>query len=198
MFTTLSVLTRALLERDVCEDDGEIAQKSLPFIYYIGRESTIFNIKNFVYYSSLSLIESILIFFFTSEIMVNTTQMSITGQTPDLWASSITQFTCVILMVNYRLIITQRFHTLVNILMISISSYLSYIGYIIFGSYFDYSTSQATLHELIYFPHFYLVIFLISSLSLIYNLAIETWEIEFSNKPSSRIRKYIKVNYFLY
>jgi magnesium-transporting ATPase (P-type) len=97
VFTALPLFFKALLEQDVNEEDGEFIKEHIPYTYYQGRESLIFNIKNFFYNVAEAICESILIFFFTTYMMHYSITQNEMGDTADLWANSLTQFTAIIL-----------------------------------------------------------------------------------------------------
>lgn len=195
LFTTLPILIVSLLERDIQEDDGEVIEKALPYTYYLGRESQVFNIAIFVRQCFIALCESIIVFFVVLYIMnSNEHIMSKDGYVADIWATSITQFTCIILIVNYRLLVYQRYHTIFNTVVIVVTSYFLYFCYFIVSGYISFSKSQGTINELISFPHFYLCIFLITSICFLFELGFKTWEIQIRKQPPSLLRKYIKVS----
>lgn len=121
--------------------------------------------------------------------------LSANGYVPDMWANSITQFTCIIFVVNNRIIFSQRLHTMLSSLTLVLTSYILYLSYFVFSSYFEYSKSQGTMHELVKFPHFYLLLFLIFSMSLLFELAVLSYEIFFVPEPTNLIRTYIQVRF---
>lgn len=194
MFTTLPLLIKAVFEKDITDDDSEICQKAIPYVYYLGRESKIFSIKTFFNTVIISLIKAITIFYIISHVMEGIVPLSSNGYVPDMWANSITQFTCIIFVVNNRIVFSQRFHSILSSLTLVLTSYLLYISYFVFSSYFEYSKSQGTMHELVKFPHFYLLIFLIFSLSFLFELAMLAYEIFFVSEPPNLLRTYIQVS----
>lgn len=85
--------------------------------------------------------------------------------------------------------ITGRHFTIYNILFILLSVG-SYIGYVVFSNYFDYSKSMGMLSGLVVFPQFYLSVFLISSIQFLIDFGISSVEHQFSEDPVSYLRKY--------
>lgn len=192
LFTTFPLLIKALLERDVCEEDGKIARKALPYLYYLGRTSRVFNTKAFLYNCGISIIESIIIYFVSYLALDSISILSSDGQAPDLWSFSLTQFTTIIIVVNTRLILTQRFHTLIHFMAIFLTSFLSYFIYMVISSEFSFSKSQGTALQLFHCPNFYLAVFLVAGASFFYELAILTYKVNFVNSPSGLLSNYLK------
>jgi len=85
------------------------------------------------------------------------------------------------------------YHTWINFFVLSITSYGSYVAYYFFASQFSYSKSQATQFTLLTFPQFYLIIFLISSLTFLYDISKNFIKINFSIEPATLLRKYLYV-----
>jgi hypothetical protein len=78
-------------------------------------------------------------------------------------------------------------------LIIFLTSYLTYFAYFLFSSVMDFSKSQATIFALFSFPQFYLTIFLVSTMCLLYDLGISFISINFKDLPTNLLRKYINV-----
>ena len=95
---------------------------------------------------------------------------------------------------NYRLLVSQRFHTWINALVIIITSYGSYIGYFFFSSQFDFSKSMATKDSLFTFPQFYLVIFITSSMTFLYDMGKNFILVNYFDEPATLLRRYLVVN----
>ena len=153
----------------------------------------IFNIKKFFISIGIAILQSVIVFFFIEFIMTGDTH-SPNGQVADFWCNSLTQFSSIVLIVNYRLIVSSRYFTWINILVLLITSYCSYIGYFIFSAHFNYSQSEATMQELVKFPQFYLSIFLVSSICFLADLGYSYFDLDFIDTPPNLLRKYIRVS----
>ena len=97
IFTSLPLLFKAIMEQDVNDDDGEFVKRMIPYTYYQGREGIIFNIKNFIFNVVQAILESIVIFFMITYMMISTIPQNDSGFVADFWAVSETQFTVIIL-----------------------------------------------------------------------------------------------------
>ena len=97
IFTSLPLLFKAIMEQDVNDDDGEFVKRMIPYTYYQGREGIIFNIKNFLFNVVQAVLESIVIFFMITYMMITTIPQNSSGFVADFWAVSKTQFTVIIL-----------------------------------------------------------------------------------------------------
>lgn len=60
---------------------------------------------------------------------------------------------------------------------------------------FAYSNSQGTRNELLSFPQFYLCIFLISGMTLLWDLGVYFIEINYFDEPVTLLRRYLVVIY---
>ncbi len=100
-------------------------------------------------------------------------------------------------MVNYRLLVSQRHHTQWNTWIIIITSYLSYLLYLIVSSYISFSKTYATISILLTFPQFYLGIFIISSIAFLADLLIITYNHNFDDVPVNLLRRFTNVIKFL-
>jgi magnesium-transporting ATPase (P-type) len=102
-FTSTPLLFKALFERDFVDPeqleekttDDNFFNRNLPYAYYVGRESLIFNLKNLSWDIFLSFSYSVLVYFWTNYCIVNSIEQN--GNIPDYWVLSLTQFTSIIL-----------------------------------------------------------------------------------------------------
>jgi hypothetical protein len=69
-------------------------------------------------------------------------------------------------------------------------SVASYIGYVVFSNYFDYSKSMGMISGLVVFPQFYLSVFLISSIQFLIDFGMSFVDFEFSENPVTYLRRY--------
>lgn len=111
IFTALPLLFKALLEQDVIELSMEYPDQEkkfstdqfkqyisnmIPYTYYKGRESLMFNLNTFLINIFIALLHSILIFFCVEYYMFNNT-LTQSGYSADLWTVSQVQFTAIIM-----------------------------------------------------------------------------------------------------
>jgi magnesium-transporting ATPase (P-type) len=101
IFTALPLLFKALMEQDITSEDEEkdkFLRNNICKTYYQGRESIIFNLGNFFLEILMSVIGAIVIYYFVIGIFHNIPLVQ-EGYSSDLWITSTTQFTNII-MVN--------------------------------------------------------------------------------------------------
>lgn len=111
MFTALPLLFKALLEQDVIdlsleypdqkekfqhENLKDYVSKHVPYTYYLGRESTLFNLNAFLLNIAAALIHSIILYYCIEYYMYNNSLNS-DGHVSDLWTISEVQFTTIIM-----------------------------------------------------------------------------------------------------
>ena len=116
IFTALPLLFKALLEQDVIELSNEYPDskdkfdtdelktyitKHVPYTYYRGRESILFNFNAFVVNISLALVHSTIIFF-CIEYFIFQTPLTSNGLNSDLWTISQVQFTTIIIVIKFN------------------------------------------------------------------------------------------------
>lgn len=78
-----------------------------------------------------------------------------------------------------------------NVLVILLTSYLTYIVYFVVSAEFSFSNSIATRDALFSFPQFWLAIFLISSMTFLYDLALNFISLNFFDEPNNLLRRYV-------
>lgn len=86
--------------------------------------------------------------------------------------------------------VSQRYHTIINFVVILVTSYMSYIAYFFISALYSFSKSQATAFNLIKNPQFYLAIFLISGIIFLYELARIYLRLNIIDDPINLIKKY--------
>ena len=88
---------------------------------------------------------------------------------------------------------SQRYHTLLNVLATGILSYGVYFAYFFVSSGLSFSKSEATRESLTSFPQFYLVIFLVSSMTLLFDLATNFFVLNFVDEPTNLLKRNLSV-----
>lgn len=147
ILTALPLMARALLEKDVVPPTrayyhsisdtstaDEVALKKvrdyMADIYYVGQNNMIFNWVLFVGYIANGFLHSFAIFFIPLYIFEENKIMDADGHNSDMWAFSITAFSCILLTVNMKLILASRYWNWFNIvctLGLSIGLYFAFI-----------------------------------------------------------------------
>jgi magnesium-transporting ATPase (P-type) len=108
LFNSLPLIIKALFEKDFVDPEEKIGFSSdksffannIPFTYYVGKESLIFNHINLFYNLSISLIYSIIVYFCVTYIMRDSVAGTL-GYMADYWVISITQFSAIILVILF-------------------------------------------------------------------------------------------------
>ena len=96
-------------------------------------------------------------------------------------------------MVNYRLLVSQRHHTKWNIWITILTSYFIYLFYLVISSYIEFSKTYSTIGTLLSFPQFYLGIFLISSITFLFDLMLSSYNLNFIDEPVNLLRRFANV-----
>ena len=96
-------------------------------------------------------------------------------------------------MVNFKLLVSQRYQTTINFLIIIFTSYLSYFAYFFASAKFEFSKSQATNYHLIKYIHFYLNILFVSGVFFLVELGLYYIRLNWFDNPINLIKKYTNV-----
>ena len=99
-------------------------------------------------------------------------------------------------MVNYRLLVSQKHHTSWNFWILVLTSYLTYLLYLIIASYISISNTYSTIASLLSYAHFYLSIILISSITFLFDLMITSFYHNFVDEPVSLLRRFVNVKIY--
>ena len=189
VFTSLPLLFKALLDQDISERDGQFIKEHISYCYYNGRESINFNLKIFTINLIESCIFSLIVFFFT-EYMIQI-PLNSTGDLSDHWICSNTQFTAVILIVNYRILLNIKYHTWINWIIIFVTSYGLYFLFFYVSSLFSFFKSMNVAKVIFKYPNFYLILFLTVHIEFIFDLFYYSFHLNFIDNPVNLLRKYI-------
>lgn len=111
IFTALPLLFKALLEQDVIELSDEYPEykdkfdtdnlnnyisNNIPYTYYLGRESLLFNLDSFLVNILYAFLQSILVYYCNEYFLYQNT-LTYDGYSSDLWTISQVQFTTIIM-----------------------------------------------------------------------------------------------------
>ena len=145
LFTSLPLGARALLDHDVKPDDGEIVYLMLPFLYLENRENPIFTIKKFFLSLVKGTAHSLINFFWVIYIMDESFNEK--GKMGGLWFCSINLFTNILIIVSIDLLIYTKYHTLINVSILIVITFISYIIFLILVHNMTMFNSVGTIKE---------------------------------------------------
>ena len=164
LFTSLPLGTKAILDIDVCRDDGDIVYKMLPFIYKENRDDPIFTlgkfclnlIKGLIY----SLINNLFVIYTIDHIQINKK-----GQMAGIWFMSVNIYTNILIIVTVTLLITTKYHTWIHFVILFVVTFLAYIVFIFIVERITAFNSVGTMGVAFNSPVMWLNIVLISGFS---------------------------------
>jgi hypothetical protein len=90
-----------------------------------------------------------------------------------------------------KLMVSQRFHTVINFFVIGFLSFGIYFAYFFIAANFSFSKSIGTVSTLVSFQQFYLVILLICSMTFLFDLGLSFIMLHFRDIPSYIMQRYI-------
>jgi len=138
-FTSFPLMVRALFDQDInTRKDGNEYKKFLPKLYYMGQRSVIFNYSTFLEWLFFGVLHSVVVFIVPLFIYQDAL-MTASGENNDMWAFSISSFTAVIFIVTFRLMITSRYFTWINLFCIFFLSLGIYFTYVWASNYTGFS-----------------------------------------------------------
>jgi magnesium-transporting ATPase (P-type) len=97
IFTSMPLLLKALMDQDITSEDekDQFIQDNICKTYYLGRESEIFNVANFIAEITRALCGAVILYYFVYVILYSN-PLNDAGQSADIWIISISQFTAII------------------------------------------------------------------------------------------------------
>ena len=125
LFTSLPLGARALLDHDVKPDDSEIVYLMLPFLYLENRENPVFTLKHFFFTLLKGTAHSLINFFWV--IYMIDESINEKGKMGGLWFISVNLFTNILLIVSINLLIYTRYFTWINVSILAVVTFFSYI-----------------------------------------------------------------------
>ena len=191
VFTSLPLLFKALLDQDITERDGKFVKEHISYCYYTGRESLIFNLKIFTINLIESTIFSLIIFYFSEYSLKSYFPLNNKGELSDHWICSGTQFTAIILIVNYRILLTIKYFTWLNWFIIFVTSYGLFFLFFYISSLFSYFNSVNVAKVIFKYPNFYFVLFITIHIEFIFDFVYYSFTFNFYDNPINLLRKYV-------
>ena len=164
LFTSLPLGTKAILDIDICRDDGNIVYKMLPFIYKENRDAPVFTLEKFVFNLikglCYSLINSLFVIYSIYHIQINQN-----GQMAGLWFMSVDIYTNILIIVTTTLLITTKYHTWIHFVILFIVTFFAYICFILIVHQLTVFNSVGTMQVAFTSPVMWLNIVLICGFS---------------------------------
>ena len=145
LFTSLPLGARALLDHDVKPDDNEVVYLMLPFLYLENRENPIFTIKNFFIYLVKGTVHSFINFFYV--IYYLDESINDKGIMGGLWFCSVNLFTNILIIVSVDLLIYTKYHTWINVVILLLITFVSYIIFLAIVHNMSMFNSVGTIRE---------------------------------------------------
>jgi phospholipid-transporting ATPase len=146
LFTSLPLGTKAILDKDLCRDDGIIVYKLLPFIYKENRDNPVFTIFKFF----LNLLKGLLFSLINCFIViysVHNIHINKKGFIPGLWFMSADLYTNILIIVTSTLLITTRYHTWIHFAILGVVTFISYIVFLIMVQNLSIFNSVGTMGQ---------------------------------------------------
>ena len=169
-------MSRALFEKDIMipkRADVVIPQDALirnllPFVYSLGRNNEVFTAKNFFSWYAVGVLHSCLVFF----LPLYAVQEGIIdgdGHNSDFWIFSITSFTCVIFLVNLKLVICTRVWNKMHVICITVSSIGLYLLFIVIYDLVSPTASRGSILQIFSSPYFYTILIAVLIISFAFD-----------------------------
>lgn len=188
-YTSWPLVIKACMEQDVSYAlDGKDIRMLYPKLYYIGAYKTIFNWKNYTKSNIKGLIHSIIIFMVPVLVYQEHGIMGAEGKNVDIWAVSMSSFTCLYAVVTITLCVWTRWWTKISWFFYIVMSVFVYIAYVWFSNYWDGSKVVHSIIEVHMSPLFWFTILLISMATYVSELGMEYWRFENRKNSSDYVR----------
>ena len=188
LFTSLPLGTKAILDIDICRDDGDIIYKMLPFIYKENRDNPIFTIPNFALNLFKGLIFSVINCYFVIYSIQNI-QINNKGKMAGLWFLSVDLYTNILIIVTVTLLITTKFHTWIHFVILSIVTLIAYIVFLFCVQVMDIFNSVGTMGVAFSSPILWLNIFLICGFCGLIEFSILSFNFVFKPNTISILKR---------
>ena len=164
LFTSLPLGTKAILDIDICRDDGNIIYKMLPFMYKENRDNPIFTLEKFIFNLIKGLCYSLINTFFVIYSIYHI-QINENGQMAGLWFMSVDIYTNILIIVTTTLLITTKYHTWIHFVILFIVTFFAYILFILIVHQLTVFNSVGTMQVAFTSPVMWLNIILICGFS---------------------------------
>ena len=168
VFTSLPLGARGILDINLRPEDGKIVELLIPFLYKEQKDNPIFTIKKIILSLFKGIIHALLNFFIT--IYTGNFIIHREGYESNLWVISVCLYTNILLIVTFDLIIMTKYHTLINWLIILISTFIAYIVFLTVvqrvSLFKSMGTMAITFDSLLIWLNFFVVLIFCFSIDL--------------------------------
>ena len=188
LFTSLPLGTKAILDIDICRDDGAIVYKMLPFIYKENRDDPIFTIPKFALNLFKGLIFSIISCFLVIY-SIDNIQINKDGKMAGLWFISVDLYTNILIIVTLTLTITTKFHTWIHFIILLIVTFIAYIVFLACVQNMSIFNSVGTMRVAFRSPILWLNVLLISGVCGLIDFFILSFNFVFKPNTISILKR---------
>ena len=186
IFTSLPLGVQACSDFDVREEDGEIVQEMMPFLYKESRDEPLFSVFRFL----KSLFKG-LIFgafnFYIFELTISVDVIDIKGNPENLWFSSLVLYTNVIVSVSTSLLLSERYIIYLVPLVLIVTSFILYFVFCIWVHFERMFNSFASIFGSLSSGKFYLNLILLSGICFVIDYCLEASRFVFMTNMASTL-----------
>ena len=193
LFTSLPLGTKAILDIDICRDDGAIVYKMLPFIYKENRDDPIFTIPKFALNLFKGLIFSIINCFLVIY-SIDNIQINKDGKMAGLWFISVDLYTNILIIVTLTLTINTKFHTWIHFIILLIVTFIAYIIFLACVQNMHIFNSVGTMRVAFRSPILWLNVLLISGVCGLIDFFILSFNFIFKPNTISILKRILSEN----
>jgi phospholipid-translocating P-type ATPase (flippase) len=187
VFTSCPLAARAILDHDLKPDDGKMIRLLLPYLYLENKNSPIFSITNFFVSIFRGLSEGFIIFIVLSNVL-NDTIADSNGNFADLWFLSVNMFTIIIVVVSLRILVVQKYYTILNIITMMITTFVFYSIFVVYVNTSEYFHSCGTMIVSFNSPVLWMSTIFVSGLCFLIDYGCYSWSVIFSSELTERLR----------
>lgn len=193
VFTSMPVILLGVFDWDIHPQlDGPAFKACLPSLYYTGQQRLVFNLRNFTLSQFYGLVHATIIFFIIFFGLKDAAILNPSHGAPtDLWTSSLTTFTALVIVVNLNLVMRIQYFTWWHFAGFAVFSIASYFGFMWFTNYVEFGWTQYSVIECFKSPLFYLAVGFAVATCFIIDLSIKSYLVLIAVKPTSYLRRLI-------
>ena len=186
IFTSIPLAVKGIIDIDLNPNDGKVIYLFQPYLYLEGRDNPIFTIWKFI----LELIKGIFHSFINYYICIFGSRSPINnlGHMRCLWYNSVILFTNIILIVSIDLITSIKYHTWINFIMLLFFTFILYIVFLIAVHNYSIFNSEGTMQIAFTSGKSWLIIFIVSGITIISEIAILAFKCLFFDSVSNYIK----------
>ena len=125
IFTSIPLAAKAVLDIDLRPEDSNLVYRMQPYLYFEEREFPKFSTFKFLFGLMIGIIHAIINYFVCISCISSAIDKD--GNLGDLWYTSVNIFTNILLIVTSNLVVSTRNHTLLNLGLILVTTFILYI-----------------------------------------------------------------------